>query len=105
MAFVEDAILAANSTTPLSLTRPAQETLQPPHACSPGSHGRLSTTGARRLSMDRAGSGAAFVIHMPADPERYAAQLYSQLHDWIARGWIISRVPPGILAGRRSAID
>ncbi|MGB7437763.1 MAG: L-threonylcarbamoyladenylate synthase [Candidatus Acidiferrum sp.] len=96
MAFVEDAILAANSNDAAHRS-PGQHKkhYSPRTRVLLVSHGRLPQQGRGAYLWIEQEAGAAFVIHMPADPEKYAAQLYSQLHELDRQGldWIAVELP------------
>ncbi|MGB2664379.1 MAG: L-threonylcarbamoyladenylate synthase [Candidatus Acidiferrum sp.] len=97
MAFVEDAVAAA-------------EPVEPAHR-SPGLHkkhysprtrvllvrqGRLPETGRGAYLWISHEAGAAEMVHMPGEPEAYAAQFYRLLHELDRRGldWIAVEFPP-----------
>ena len=99
MAFVEDAVVVDEPG-------PGGEAHR-----SPGQHkkhysphtrvllvkqGRLPTEGRGAYLWLEHETNAALLIHMPSEPEAYAAQLYSQLHDLDRMGldWIAVELPP-----------
>lgn len=99
MAFVEDAVAVEQSGARYEAHR------------SPGQHkkhysprtrvllvkqGRVPAEGHGAYLWLQHKADAAHAIQMPAEPEAYAAQLYSQLHDLDRRGldWIAVELPP-----------
>lgn len=99
MAFVEDAIAASEPTSSDEAQR------------SPGQHkkhysprtrvllvkqGRLPAEGHGAYLWLQQKADAPFAIRMPAEPEAYAAQLYSQLHELDRKDldWIAVELPP-----------
>lgn len=99
MAFVEDAVAADGASSGAEAHR------------SPGQHkkhysprtrvllvkqGRVPDEGRGGYLWLQQKADAAHAIRMPAEPEAYAAQLYSQLHDLDCLGldWIAVEIPP-----------
>ena len=58
--------------------------------------GRLPETGRGAYLWISHEAGAAETVHMPGEPEAYAAQLYGLLHELDRRGldWIAVEFPP-----------
>jgi L-threonylcarbamoyladenylate synthase len=97
MAFVEEAVDATNTEEPAHRS-PGQHKkhYSPQTRVLLVKHGRLPANGRGAYLWIEQAARAELAIHMPGQPEAYAAQLYRQLHELDQRGldWIAVELPP-----------
>lgn len=98
MAFVEDAIAGEESSVEEAHRAPGmhKKHYSPRTRVLLVSNGRLPTEGRGAYLFLRTEATASYTKHMPEQAERYAAQLYSTLHEVDSKGfdWIAVELPP-----------
>jgi L-threonylcarbamoyladenylate synthase len=98
MAFVENAVAGSTEASESAHRSPGQHKrhYSPRTRVLLVDHGRLPLEGRGAYLWIEHAANAFQTIRMPADPERYAAQIYRQLHelDGHALDWIAVELPP-----------